>query len=67
MSAGQKPISTIRFAPSVVQQARRLAEQDGASLSAWIRRLVERELSRREGKCVTCGQPVPPGGEGGST
>jgi hypothetical protein len=25
------------------------------SLSAWIRRVVDREIAAREGKCPTCG------------
>lgn len=58
MSDGQKPVTNVRFPPSMIQQARRLADQDGASLSAWIRRLVEREIGKREGHCVTCGQEV---------
>lgn len=58
MPDGQKPVTTIRFAPTMAHAARRLAERDGASLSAWIRRLVERELAAREGRCVTCGHPT---------
>lgn len=58
MTDGRTPVTTIRFAPSMAAQARRLAGQDGATLSAWVRRVVDRELGRREGRCVTCGQPV---------
>lgn len=61
MSDGQKPITTVRFPPTIVASARRLADRDGKSLSAWIRMLVEQELGRRDGKCPTCGHDVPPG------
>ena len=55
---GDKPITNIRFPPTLALAARRLADHDGMSLSAWIRRLVDQELGRRAGKCPTCGHPV---------
>ena len=38
----------IRFSPEILNAARRLASQDGMSISAWIRTLVEREIERRQ-------------------
>ncbi len=37
----------VRFAASTISKVRELAEGDGMSVSAWIRRTVERELARR--------------------
>lgn len=48
----------IRFSPPVATQARILAEQDGMSVSAWIRHITEREIARRKGHCPSCGQEV---------
>lgn len=59
MSDGQKPIIPVRFPPGLAAGARRVAEQDGMSLSAWVRKIVEREIGRREGKCPACEQDVP--------
>jgi hypothetical protein len=58
MSDGQKPITTVRFPPSMAAAARRVAEQDGKTLSAWIRKLIDQEIGRRQGICPTCEQPV---------
>jgi hypothetical protein len=49
----------VRFPEQLAAAARHLAGQDGMSLSAWIRRLIDRELAAREGQCHACGQPVP--------
>jgi hypothetical protein len=49
----------VRFQPGVMAMARHLAQRDGMSLSAWVRRVVEREVARREGNCGSCGQAVP--------
>lgn len=49
----------VRFPGSLAAGARMLAAQDGMSLSAWVRRLVDRELAAREGMCHSCGLPVP--------
>lgn len=54
--------AAVRFEPSQAAAAARLAARDGLSLGAWIRRLAEREVARREGRCEACGQPLPPGG-----
>lgn len=58
MSDGQKPIVPVRFPPTLAAQARRAADSDGMDLSAWVRRLVDREIAQRDGKCPTCGQAV---------
>ena len=57
MPDGNKPIIPVRFPPTMAATARRLAESDGVDLSTWVRRLVDREIVARAGKCVTCGQP----------
>lgn len=45
----------IRFPETLASAAKRLAEQDGMSMSAWVRRVVDRELAARSGKCPACG------------
>jgi hypothetical protein len=59
-SDGQKPVVNVRFPPSLAAAARYIAEQDdGVTLSAWIRGLVEREIAQRTGRCYACGQQLP--------
>jgi hypothetical protein len=36
----------VRFEPRMLEEIRRRADQDGRSVSAWIRRAVESELRR---------------------
>lgn len=38
----------VRFPAETIEQVRRLAEADGMTVSAWIRRAVERTLRQRE-------------------
>jgi hypothetical protein len=38
---------TVRFPEDLAAAARRLAEQDGMTASAWVRRIVDRELAAR--------------------
>lgn len=59
VSDGQKPVVPVRFPPSLAAEARRVAGQDGMNLSEWVRTIVGREISRREGRCPACGQNVP--------
>jgi predicted HicB family RNase H-like nuclease len=40
------PPVPVRFPPELLEQARRAADADDRSLSAWIRRAVEHELAR---------------------
>ena len=45
----QRPMSTpvpVRFPPDLLEEVKRAAEADDRSVSAWIRRAVEHELSR---------------------
>ena len=55
---GQKPVIPVRFPPSLATAARVRAEEDGMTLSAWVRRVIDQEIGRREGKCPTCGHKV---------
>lgn len=62
IAAEREPLGNgvpVRFTPEIANAARRLAELDGMTVSAWIRLQVERELGQREGKCRTCGQELP--------
>ena len=49
---------TIRFPERLANAVRQRAAGEGMDVSAWVRREVEREISRREGRCASCGQPV---------
>ena len=40
------PPVPVRFPPELLERARRAADADDRSLSAWIRRAVEHELAR---------------------
>jgi len=45
----KRPLSTpvpVRFPADLLEEVKRAAEADDRSVSAWIRRAVERELSR---------------------
>ena len=44
MKSGLIPV---RFTPDTVAAVKRIAEQDGVTVSTWIRRLVAKELQRR--------------------
>lgn len=50
----------VRFPEDLAVAAKRLAEQDGMSTSAWVRRIVDRELAARSGRCPTCGHAEDP-------
>jgi hypothetical protein len=54
----------VRFPEALAAGARQCAAREGMSVSAWIRRMVSREIARREGRCQCCGQPVPHGPAG---
>ena len=48
--------TTVRFSEAEVTAAKRAATRDGAaSVSEWIRTMVEQEVRRRDGKCPACG------------
>ncbi len=44
MLSGHVPV---RFSPSIIVRVRALAAEDGLTVSAWIRSVVEREVDRR--------------------
>lgn len=48
----QRPMKSamvpVRFAPDMIAAVKRFAEQDGTTVSTWIRRLVAKEIERRQ-------------------
>jgi hypothetical protein len=46
----------IRFPDGLAAAAGRLAARDGMSTSAWVRKVVDRELAARSGRCPECGK-----------
>jgi hypothetical protein len=38
----------VRFSPDMIMAVRRLADQDGVTVSSWIRGLVSKEIQRRQ-------------------
>jgi hypothetical protein len=61
-------IVPVRFEPSMVDEIRRRAFDDGRSVSAWIRRAVEAELERGTGHldalatdAAAAADPIPDG------
>ena len=55
----EKQAVSVRFPLGLAAAARSFAQQDGMSVSAWMRRLIDREIAARDGKCPTCGSRVP--------
>ena len=48
--------ASVRFPVALADAAKRAAACDGsASVSEWIRRMVEQEVRRRDGRCPACG------------
>ncbi len=43
----------VRFPQSLIDAVKRLADRDGVTVSSWIRRLVTREVMRRQPAAVT--------------
>lgn len=43
----------VRFPQAVIDSVKRLADRDGVTVSSWIRRLVIREVMRRQPAAVT--------------
>ncbi len=43
----------VRFPPGMIDAVKRLADRDGVTVSSWIRRLVAREVMRRQPPTVT--------------
>ena len=49
----------VRFPQAVIDAVKRLADRDGVTVSSWIRRVVVREVMRRQPTAVTgSSQPV---------
>jgi hypothetical protein len=46
-SSGLSSHVPVRFSPEAIQAVKRLADEDGLTVSSWIRSLVGRELERR--------------------
>jgi hypothetical protein len=46
----------VRFSAETIEQVRRVADADGMTISAWIRRAVDRELRQQDG--VAEGEPA---------
>jgi ATP-dependent Clp protease ATP-binding subunit ClpA len=55
---------SIRFPADLASATAAVAARDGMDMSAWIRRVVDRELAARSGKCPTCGHATEGTGEG---
>jgi hypothetical protein len=48
--------TSVRFDASLAAAAKRAASRDGAaSVSEWVRQMVEQEIRRRDGRCPHCG------------
>jgi hypothetical protein len=56
MKSGMIPV---RFAPDVIAAVKRFASQDGVTVSTWIRRLVGREIQRRQPPATTAASQAP--------
>lgn len=51
-----KPLTThvpIRFSPEVIAQVKKLADQDGKTVSSWVRDVVGAEVERRQPRVPT--------------
>jgi hypothetical protein len=49
----------VRFPQALIDAVKRLADRDGVTVSSWIRRVVTREVMRRQPAAVTmASQPV---------
>ncbi len=41
-------MSSVRFAPEVIEAVKDIAQEEGVTVGSWMRRLVQREVDRRE-------------------
>ncbi len=59
----ERPMKTgmipVRFAPDMIAAVKRFASQDGVTVSTWIRRLVGREIQRRQPSATTAASEAP--------
>lgn len=51
-------VTSVRLRPDPHETVRRLAEQEGVDVTEWIRRVIDKEIAERQGRCPTCGQPI---------
>ena len=56
MKSGMIPV---RFSPDVIAVVKRFASQDGVTVSTWIRRLVGREIQRRQPPATAAATKAP--------
>lgn len=56
MKSGMIPV---RFSPDMIIAVKRFASQDGVTVSTWIRRLVGRELQRRQPSATAVASEAP--------
>ena len=56
MKSGMNPV---RFAPDVIAVVKRFARQDDVTVSTWIRRLVGREIQRRQPSATAVTSQAP--------
>lgn len=47
----------VRFAADIIERVRNLSDEDGLTVSSWIRRVVEREVERRQPRAQTQALP----------
>jgi predicted DNA binding CopG/RHH family protein len=59
--AGRRLSATVpvRFPQALIDAVKRLADRDGVTVSSWIRRVVEREVVRRQPVAVTVASSLP--------
>ena len=55
---GREPAVLVSFPAALAADTALAAERDGMTVSAWIRQVVGQEVTRREGRCPTCGRPA---------
>lgn len=59
----ERPMKTgmipVRFAPDMIAAVKRFASQDGVTVSTWIRRLVSKELQRRQPSVTDAASSAP--------
>jgi hypothetical protein len=51
-------VTSVRLRPYPHEVVRRLAEQEEIDITEWIRRLIDKEIAQRQGRCPTCRQPI---------
>lgn len=49
----------VRFPEAMIEAIKRLADRDGVTVSSWIRRLVAREVMRRQPAAITMPSSAP--------